>query len=116
MPNLDGLQVLRSVREMDDSVPVILVTGYGDLDNAVRALRRGAYHFLLKPINPEILLNTVKTGVEHSRLKRFEKDYTRILEEQVEARTKDLLKSVRGHSESSGCVHFRVGETGRISR
>lgn len=93
MPNLDGLQVLRSVREMDDSVPVILVTGYGDLDNAVRALRRGAYDFLLKPINPEILLNTVKTGVEHSRLKRFEKDYTRILEEQVEARTKDLLKS-----------------------
>jgi putative two-component system response regulator len=93
MPNLDGLQVLRSIRDTDDSVPVILVTGYGDLDNAVRALRRGAYDFLLKPINPEILLNTVKTGVEHSRLRRFEKDYTRILEEQVEVRTKDLMKS-----------------------
>ncbi|HTY24858.1 MAG TPA: HD domain-containing phosphohydrolase [Desulfomonilaceae bacterium] len=93
MPHMDGLQVLHSVREMDECVPVILVTGHGDLNNALKALRRGAYDFLLKPINPEILLNTVVTGVEHCRLKRFEKDYRRILEQQVEARTKDLMQS-----------------------
>ena len=95
MPQMDGLQVLRRIGEMDECVPVILVTGHGDLDNALRALRRGAYDFLLKPINPEILLKTVNTGVEHCRLKRFEKDYRRILEEQVEARTKDLMESYR---------------------
>ncbi len=95
MPELDGLQVLRRIREMDECVPVILVTGHGDLDNAIGALRRGAYDFLLKPINPEILLNTVNTGVEHCRLRRFEKDYRRILEEQVEARTKDLVQSYK---------------------
>ena len=95
MPEMDGLQVLHHIGAMDECVPVILVTGHGDLDNALRALRRGAYDFLLKPINPEILLKTVNTGVEHCRLKRFEKDYRRILEEQVEARTKDLVESYR---------------------
>ena len=95
MPELDGLQVLRRIRDMDECVPVILVTGHGDLDNALRALRRGAYDFLLKPINPEILLNTVTTGIEHCRLRRFEKDYRHILEEQVEARTKDLMQSYK---------------------
>jgi putative two-component system response regulator len=95
MPELDGLQVLRRIREMDECVPVILVTGHGDLDNAVRALRRGAYDFLLKPINPEILLNTAITGIEHCRLRRFERDYRHILEEQVEARTKDLMQSYK---------------------
>ena len=95
MPQMDGLQVLRHVRDMDECVPVILVTGHGDLNNALRALRRGAYDFLLKPINPEILLKTVNTGVEHCRLKHFERDYRHILEEQVETRTKDLVQSYK---------------------
>lgn len=90
MPHMDGLELLRRVRDVDESAPVILVTGHGDLDNALRALRRGAYDFLLKPINPEILLNTVRKGLEHCRLKRFEKNYRRVLEEQVEERTREL--------------------------
>lgn len=93
MPQLDGLEVCRQVSEIDDTVPVILVTGFGDLDNALRALRRGAYDFLLKPINPEILMNTVGKGLEHCRLKRFEKDYRRLLEEQVKDRTRKLAET-----------------------
>lgn len=93
MPHMDGLEVLRRIREIDESVPVILVTGHGDMDNALRALRRGAYDFLLKPINVEILLNTVRKGIDHCRLKRFERDYRLLLEEQVRARTKELAET-----------------------
>jgi PAS domain S-box-containing protein len=93
MPHVDGLEVLRRVRELDDTVPVILVTGFGDLENAIRALRRGAYDFLQKPINAEILLKIVRQGLEHSRLKRFAKNYTRVLEEQVEERTRELAEA-----------------------
>ncbi len=93
MPGMDGLEVLHTVRELDDTVPVILVTGFGDLDNAIGALRRGAYDFLQKPINAEILLNTVRQGLEHYRLRRFERDYTRVLEEQVKERTKELART-----------------------
>ncbi|MEJ2717786.1 MAG: response regulator [Deltaproteobacteria bacterium] len=93
MPVTDGLEVLRRIREIDDTVPVILLTGYGDLNSAVRALRHGAYDFLQKPINPEILMNTVRQGIEHCRLKRFERDYTHILENEVEERTKELART-----------------------
>ncbi len=95
MPHMDGLELLRQVRDVDESVPVILVTGHGDLDNALRALRRGAYDFLLKPINPEILLNTVRKGLEHCRLRRFEKNYRKLLEEQVEERTRELAERTK---------------------
>ncbi len=93
MPLVDGLEMLRQVREIDDAVPVIVVTGYGDLENAIGALRKGAYDFLLKPINAEILLSTVRQGLDHCRLKRFEKEYRRLLEEQVEDRTKELQRT-----------------------
>jgi PAS domain S-box-containing protein len=93
MPGVDGLEVLRRVREIDDTVPVILVTGHGDINNAIRALRRGAYDFLQKPINADILLSTVRQGLEHCRLKRFEKDYTHVLEAQVDERTRELAET-----------------------
>jgi PAS domain S-box-containing protein len=92
MPSVDGLEVLRRVRETDDTTAVILVTGYGDLENALGALRRGAYDFLMKPINPDILLSAANKGIEICRLKRFEKNYRRLLEEQVKERTQELAK------------------------
>lgn len=95
MPHMDGLELLRRVRGVDEAVPVILVTGHGDLDNALRALRRGAYDFLLKPINADILMNTVRKALEHCRLKRFERNYRRLLEEQVEERTRELAERTK---------------------
>ncbi len=95
MPRMDGLELLRRVRSVDDAVPVILVTGHGDLEHAVRALRRGAHDFLLKPINPDILLNTVRKGLEHCRLRRLEMHYRRVLEERVEERTRELAERTR---------------------
>lgn len=95
MPHMDGLELLRRVRSVDDTVPVILVTGHGDLDNAVRALRRGAHDFLLKPIIPEVLLNTVRRGLEHCRLRRLEMHYRRVLEERVAERTQELAERTR---------------------
>ncbi len=93
MPRMDGLELLRRIRQIDESAPVILVTGHGDMDYALKALRRGAYDFLLKPITVEILLNAVRKGIEHSRLKRFERDYRTLLERQVASRTKELAET-----------------------
>ena len=93
MPDVDGLELLREIRKLDSLTPVILVTGYGDFDNALRALRRGAYDFILKPINPEVLVNAACKGVDHYRLKRFERDYRYLLEDQVEERTRELARA-----------------------
>jgi PAS domain S-box-containing protein len=93
MPKVDGLEVLGTVGKIDGTVPVVVVTGHGDLDNAVRALRRGAHDFLLKPVNAEILVNTVQKGIEHCKLRRFERDYRQLLEEEVEKRTAELART-----------------------
>jgi putative two-component system response regulator len=120
MPHVDGLELLRYVRELDGLTPVILVTGHGDLDNAMRALRRGAYDFILKPVNPEVLLNAARKGIDYYRLKRFEQDYRCLLEEQVEERTKELARANEFLRHLQGCSIFalaklaesRDGETG----
>ncbi|MGB9618161.1 MAG: response regulator, partial [Desulfomonilaceae bacterium] len=93
MPLKDGLQVLAEVRQIDDTTPVVMVTGYGDLDSAVNALRQGAHDYLLKPINADLLIDAVTKGVEVARLKRLERDYRRVLEEQVQERTKELAET-----------------------
>ncbi len=93
MPRMDGLEFLQNIREADEVTPVIVVTGHGDLDYAMKALRQGAYDFLLKPINPELMLNAVRKGVEHCRLKRFEQDHRKLLEQEVADRTRELART-----------------------
>jgi len=120
MPHVDGLELLREIRKLDGLTPVILVTGYGDFDNALRALRRGAYDFILKPINPEVFVNAARKGVDHYRLKRFERDYRYLLEDQVEERTRELARAnefLRNLQERSifalaKLAESRDGETG----
>jgi putative two-component system response regulator len=93
MPHMDGLEFLQSIREVDEITPVIVVTGHGDLNYAMKALRRGAYDFLLKPINPDLMLNAARKAVEHCRLKRFEQDHRRLLEQEVANRTRELART-----------------------
>jgi PAS domain S-box-containing protein len=111
MPGLDGISFLKLIREADEIIPVVMITGYGEMETAIRALRLGAFDFLLKPINGEILISTVEKGLEHHRLKLLEKDYTHRLETQVESRTKELATTnefLRGILESSRKVSIVV--------
>ncbi len=68
MPGLDGLEVLKRVLEVDSSIPVILLTAFGSIEDAVEAMRRGAYSYLTKPYNREELLVTVDQAFERRRL------------------------------------------------
>ena len=63
MPGLDGISLLKRIKETDDMIPVVMVTGYGEMETAISALRLGAFDFLLKPINGEILFSTSSTGI-----------------------------------------------------
>jgi len=64
MPNMDGLWLLRSIREELGDVPVVLLTGRGTIDSAVEAIREGAYDFLEKPVNPSRLRVVVDRAAE----------------------------------------------------
>ncbi|AUG09675.1 sigma-54 dependent transcriptional regulator [Pseudomonas sp. S09G 359] len=64
MPGLSGLELLAEVQRRDADVPVILLTGHGDVPMAVEAMRDGAYDFLEKPFSPDALLNSLRRALD----------------------------------------------------
>ncbi|MDX5376855.1 MAG: response regulator, partial [Halomonas sp.] len=68
MPGMDGMALLREVRLRDPDLPVILITGQGDISTAVEAMREGAWDFLEKPFAGERLVEMVRRGAEKRRL------------------------------------------------
>ena len=64
LPKMDGLQFLVEVQKIDKDLPVILITGHGDISTAVQAMRDGAYDFIEKPYSAERLVKTVQRALE----------------------------------------------------
>jgi putative nucleotidyltransferase with HDIG domain len=90
MPGMDGVDLLRQIRLMSEDVAVIMITGAPDMDNALEAMRLGAYDHLSKPLNLAQLTLTVQRAVEKKRLVEENREYQRILEQKVQERTKQL--------------------------
>lgn len=64
IPGMDGLQLLERLQADDPDLPVILLTGHGDVPMAVEAMRSGAYDFLEKPFTPQHLLGSLRRALE----------------------------------------------------
>ncbi len=68
LPGMDGLQLLEKSQQIDAGLPVILVTGHGDISMAVQAMRLGAYDFIEKPFSPEQLTEVARRAIEKRML------------------------------------------------
>lgn len=68
MPGMDGVELMLQVVSQDPDLPVILVTGHGDVNMAVDAMRKGAYDFIEKPLSSKHLINVVGRAMEKRRL------------------------------------------------
>ena len=68
MPGMDGMQFLRKLKGVDSSLPVIMITGHGDVPMAVEAMRLGAFDFLEKPFNPDRMTELAKKATQARRL------------------------------------------------
>lgn len=68
LPGIDGLQLLEKAQQIDAGLPVILVTGHGDISMAVQAMRLGAYDFIEKPFSPEQLTEVARRAIEKRML------------------------------------------------
>lgn len=69
MPNGSGLDVLRAARSADGDIPVIVMTGFGSIDEAVQAMKDGAHDFLQKPVDSNHLMLLVERALEQARLR-----------------------------------------------
>ncbi|QXO19128.1 MULTISPECIES: sigma-54-dependent transcriptional regulator [Vibrio] len=68
LPGLSGQNLLTSIHHQDPDVPVILITGHGDISMAVQAMHDGAYDFIEKPFSPERLIETVNRAIDKRKL------------------------------------------------
>lgn len=120
MAQMDGMQLLSAVRAIDDSIPVILMTGHGDIALAVEAMRAGAYDFLEKPFPAARLVASVQRALDYRRLTlenrsiRDELDTQGGLDRLLIGRSpamRDLARSIHAIAESDIDVMV-LGETG----
>ncbi len=70
MPGLNGMEVLKKIKEIDDDLPVILVTAYADIHQAVEAMKDGAYDYLAKPFENEEVVWVARRALAVGQLKR----------------------------------------------
>ncbi len=68
MPDMDGVQILKQVKKIRPELPVIMMTAFGTVDDAVQAIKQGAYDYLIKPFPKEKVLGLVEHVLEHRRL------------------------------------------------
>jgi len=109
MPGMDGIEVLKRIKEKDSEAEVIVITGHGDMDSAVAALRCGASDFLTKPIRVEVLMLTLERAKQKISIAQQLKDYAENLEQTVEKRTRELRKAQKDLVKSERLA--TIGET-----
>ncbi len=73
MPRIDGIRTMEELKRISPEIPVIIVTAHGDIPTAVDAMKHGAYDFVVKPINIERLILTLRRAIEKLELERMVK-------------------------------------------
>ncbi|MGQ9632518.1 MAG: response regulator [bacterium] len=84
MPEMDGLELLESIKEIDPELPVIIITGYATVERTIEALRRGANNFITKPFKAEDIIEIVRRTINTRMLLFKDRDKLREIESKLE--------------------------------
>ncbi len=102
MPELSGVELLRRLRELKLGIPVIVITGHGDVPLAVEAMKIGALDFLEKPFDDEVLLASVRSALnqlDHDQKRLAERNHIEDRLASLSNRERDVLEGlVAGHA------------------
>ncbi|WP_339660982.1 sigma-54 dependent transcriptional regulator [uncultured Polaribacter sp.] len=102
MPKMDGVEVLEKAKKIKPEIPIVMISGHGDLDTAVNTMRLGAFDYISKPPDLNRLLNTVRNALENKTLlvenkrlkKKVSKNYEMIGESAAISHIKDIIEKV----------------------
>ena len=100
MPVMDGIELLRQIKILSPETEVLIITGHGDLELAIEALKNQAADFITKPINNDVLEISLGRIQEKIRMKRQLREYTENLERLVEEKTRRIVELER---ETAAC-------------
>jgi DNA-binding NtrC family response regulator len=103
LPDRDGISVLKEIKELDDNIEVLMITGQGDMELAIQAMRHGAADFFNKPIHPEAVLQAIERTKRYINLSRhcvqIQQSYKRLFKELSEDGTMRFIgksKAIKG--------------------
>lgn len=117
MPEFDGMQTLKEIKRQAPDLPVIIITGYGDVEMAVEAIKAGAYDFLLKPPSLDKLVLTIQRAMERYKMLEELRRLDRSIEQSLEwifgksGATKRLIQQIKQVAGSDFSVIIQ-GDTG----
>lgn len=94
MPEMNGMELLKDMKTVNPNMMVIIMTGYPEIEIAVEAMRLGAYDFVIKPIDLDLVVMCVRKALEKKRLEEELEAYHRTLERLVEERTVKLQEAL----------------------
>lgn len=98
MPNMDGMEVLEALNQINEGLPVIMISGHGDIETAVDAIKKGAFDYLQKPLDLNRVLVTVRNALEKTELV----EETNTLKKKIHTK-----KSTRIIGESDGILEIK---------
>ena len=101
MPHMNGMQVLERAKEINPEVVVIIITGYGSIESAIAAVKKGAYDYIEKPFEPEAFLALVRRAKEYIRLSR---ENTRLLRDINECNDGGIVGTSRAIESLKGLI------------
>lgn len=113
MPKMDGLEVLEATKKIKPDIPIVMISGHGDLETAVETMRHGAYDYISKPPDLNRLLNTVRNALDRKKLIKENK----ILKQRVDKKYEmighsDQIKDVKSVIDKVAPTEARVLITG----
>ena len=113
MPKMDGLEVLEATKKIKPDIPIVMISGHGDLETAVETMRHGAYDYISKPPDLNRLLNTVRNALDRKKLIKENK----ILKQRVDKKYEmighsDQIQDVKSVIEKVAPTEARVLITG----
>ncbi|MGD8519587.1 MAG: hybrid sensor histidine kinase/response regulator [Desulfobacterales bacterium] len=95
MPEMDGIELLRRLKQESPDTEVIMITGHGDMDLAIKSVKYEATDFVTKPINDEVLEIALNRAQERIAMRSKLNEYTQNLEQLVQEKTKKLVEAER---------------------
>ena len=114
MPGMSGLELQRQLSDRSINLPVIIITGHGDVDMAVRAMKSGAFDFIQKPFNDQVLLDLVQTALDkNTRAAEADAERASIADKlsQLTEREREVLNGiVEGSSNKDIAAHLNLSE------
>lgn len=113
MPDMNGIEFLEELQERDSPIPVIMITGHGDIETAVEALKKGAFDFIQKPLDLNRLLISVRHALEKDQLVRETKNLKKKVNKRYEIIGKSpSIENVKKMIERVAPTNTRVLITG----